>query len=166
MSAVVRILARRLAPTGPSTIDGWSAAFSTPEPATQGVAETISADVAERFATRTDPWGAAWAPLSPVTIEIRARRGTRDGAGLVGARFVRILDGGRRAAVGLASSVARWQQFGNPANKVFGRGAGPLPARPILPITPGGVEAPDDLLARVKQAFRAGIRAALSARRA
>jgi hypothetical protein len=155
MPVVVRIRAR--APNAPTALDAWSSALSNPEPAMQAVGEVLSADIGERFVARSDPWGSPWAALSPTTLEIRARRGGPMGV-LERTRFVRIIDAGRRAAIGLASKVARVQHFGNPANRVFGRGPGPIPARPIIP---SGREMPETLLAEVRAAFRAGFRAVL-----
>lgn len=141
--------------------DAWIEAVQGPRDAMEAVSEVVESDVAERFRSETDPWGGPWAPLSPATLELYRRRGKsaqRDR--LRNSRFARVVDGGRRAVVGLRSKVSRWFHEGNPANKMFGRPA-PRPARPVLPLRDGDHDLPPKLREDVMRAFREGIRRAV-----
>lgn len=138
----------------------WGKALSAPEPGLEAVAQVIGDQVDAAFAERVDPWGNAWAPLSPATIEIRAQRGDRDGS-LRRTKYARVLDGGRRAVVGLAASFARAFGGGAPGNKAFGRGSAPIPARPVLPLKGGRVDPPPAVRAEMRAQFWAAMRRAL-----
>lgn len=93
----------------------------------------------ERFRSQTAPDGAAWAPLRPATLGLRARRGSF-GVGVLfdsGAMFRSIKSDAPaewEATVEVGGeSFARVHQFGNPANRMFGRALAPIPARPFIP---------------------------------
>lgn len=143
-----------------ASIEEWSKAISAPEPGMEAIAEVIGAQVDASFASRTDPWGNAWAPLSPTTIEIRAQRGDRGGS-LRRTKYARVLDGGRRAVVGLAASFARAFGSGAPLNKAFGRGSAPIPARPVLPLRGRRVEPPPEVRAEMRARFWEAMRRVL-----
>lgn len=67
---------------------------------------------------------------------------------------------GRRVRVsagGPAARYARAQQFGNPANRIFGKWPAPIPARPYMPIRNGRVDLPAELRAEVVEMVRTGI---------
>jgi phage virion morphogenesis protein len=129
---------------GGSDADAWSQALSDPSPALAAVGEVLREDVEQRFQSQTDPWGAAWAPHSPVTIALRAARG-RAGRILLDTRvlansvFARV-ESARRVVVGIAAPYARVHQFGNPANRLFGGPRAPIPPRPMLPLRNGRVD--------------------------
>lgn len=123
----------------------------------------IAEKTAESMAARRDPWGAFFAPLSPTTIKLYAQ-GVEDGARL--ATAFRVLRGERRKVVlrvsGSARRYAYVQQFGNPFNRVFGEGLGPIPARPPLPIRDGGgVDLPREMAEAVHEAVKRGVRRAV-----
>ena len=141
-------------------LDTWAAALAAPEDAVRAVGEVVEAHVAERIASRTSPWGDAWAPQSPATIEINRRRGRRDDS-LSRTRFVQVLDGGKRVVVGFTARFARAFHGGAPNNKAFGRGSAPIPARPVLPLRGRTHDLPPTLREEVKAAFVAGMRRAL-----
>lgn len=96
----------------------------------------------ERFRSQTAPDGAAWAPLRPATLGLRARRGSF-GVGVLfdsGAMFRSIRSDApaeweATVEVGADGSFARVHQFGNPTNRMFGRALAPIPARPFVPQT-------------------------------
>src|SRR5688500_18970028 len=123
--------------SGPGA-EGWAAAFADPSDAMRAIGEAMLENVEQRFQTETDPWGAAWAPHSPVTIALRAARGRlgkilQDTRNLANSKYARVIDGGRKVLVGLGASYAHVQHFGNPNNKMFGKAKAPIPARAILP---------------------------------
>lgn len=142
--------------------DAWIDAIQGPRDAMEAVSEIVESDVGERFRTETDPWGGAWAPLSPATLDLYRRRGKRASRDrLTNSRFSRVVDGGRRAVVGLRSKVSRWFHEGNPSARIFGKSPAPRPARPILPIRDGSHDIPPALREDVMRAFREGIRRAV-----
>ncbi len=142
--------------------DAWIEAIRGPREAMDAVAEVVANDVSERFNTETSPWGDPWPALRPATIAIYERRQKAGGRRrLERSRFARVVDGGRRAVIGLRSKVARWFQFGNPANRMFGRPA-PRPPREVLPVREDGShDLPGPLRAEVMEAFREGFRRAI-----
>lgn len=152
-----------------STVDSgilaWTEAIEDPRPALQSIRVLIRADIAERFDSETDPWGASWMATSITTLEIRLARGQSPQA----RRFTpssRSTDGGRGIAIGFGSNPhARRFHFGNPANRVFGRGHGPIPPRPILPLRGDALDMPDALRAEIMEAFQDEIREAVRQRR-
>lgn len=81
--------------------------------------------------------GHFWRNLSPVTLHLRRRKGSSS--------TLKLIDTGRLFASTKASVSARgveWtndapgaadQNFGNPENRIFGKSAAPIPARPFMP---------------------------------
>lgn len=98
--------------------------------------------VALTFDAAADPWGSAWAALSPVTIDRRRKGSSKplNDLGLLRASVEsRADDSGVEISVGRADRPAGPHQFGNPSNRMFGRALAPLPARPMLPLDESGV---------------------------
>lgn len=124
------------------------------------IGQAMDEHVHERFRTETDPWGNAWPDPSPVTIELRERRGLPPPA-LERRRFARVVDSGRRVLVGLRSTVARIRHFGAPNNRMFDGAPAPIPPRPTLPLRDGRVDLPTRLRDELMQRFRESIRGAV-----
>lgn len=149
-----------------SALDAWSAALADPSPALKAIGEAAREEVEQRFQTETDPWGAPWAPLSPVTIMLRAKAGqlgkilqrTRN---LANSAFWRLDETGKRVVVSLAAPYAPVQHFGNPNNKLFGKVKAPIPARPILPLRDGRIDLPAALREELVETFKDAMRLAL-----
>lgn len=149
-----------------SAVDAWTQALSDPSPALKAVGEMLREDVEMRFQTESDPWGNAWAPLSPVTVALRAKAGqlgkilqrTRN---LANSAFWRLDDTKRRVVVSLSAPYARVQHFGNPSNKLFGKTPAPIPARPILPLRGGRVDLAAEMRTELLETFKDSIRLAL-----
>lgn len=91
------------------------------------------------FRNESDPFGTAWAPHRPVTLQLRERRG-RTGVSVLfdtGKLFNTIRSESDATSVTLMiggpGSWAGVHQSGNPNNRMFGRARAPIPARPMLP---------------------------------
>ena len=156
----------RVTAKGGSDADAWSAALNDTSPALAAVGEVLREDIEQRFQTQTDPWGAPWGPHSPVTVKLRARRG-RSGKIL---QITRVLansvwtriESGKRVVVGMAAPYAKVHQFGNPNNRLFGKGPrAPIPARPMLPLRNGKVDLGAALREEVVGTFKDALRLAL-----
>jgi phage virion morphogenesis protein len=101
----------------------------------------VMEDIGRALGNRTEDAfqaeGPGWPALSPVTARLRGSDHPilQDTGGLAES----ITHGGDRnsAWVGASKGYAAVHQFGNPANKLFGRAAAPIPARPFLPIADG-----------------------------
>lgn len=155
-----------------SKVDAWKLAMEAG--AREGVgrgAQTLLEYTEFLMAAHEDPWGASWAPLSEVTVRLEEE----DASNTANTSFSRIgsfrvfeYDHKVKADVIVRRkdrSVAGILNFGNPENKVFGRGAGPIPARSFLPITQGGeLNMPEPLRQRligiVRQALQETLRRA------
>lgn len=128
----------------------------------QSIGEVIRRHVQERFASRTDPWGGAWAPLSPTTIAIAQKRGKpTGGAGIAGAFKAELV--GKVLHIELGSQVAAAFQNGAPSTFVFGRKRTTRPARPILPLRNGVLDMPEAWKEEIKAAFREALRRTMGA---
>ena len=144
--------------TAEAGIVAWQEALEDPRDALERIRVIMAEHIAERFQSQSDPWGTLWAPWSPTTVAIRVHRGKDLVRGPFGAR-ARVTDGGRDLVIGFGRNpIPRYFHFGNPSNKVFGKGDGPIPARPLLPITEAGVVLPSELHDAVMKAFSEGIR--------
>lgn len=154
----------RLVTSSDGGIVAWTETMEDPRDALEGIREIMADNIADRFASQSSPWGAQWAPWSPVTVSIRVYRGkdlTRAAFGPAG----RVKDGGQAITIGFGSNpMPRYFHLGNAANLVFGKGVGPIPARPILPLTSSGVELPDPLRNQIMEAFSEGVREGLRRR--
>lgn len=122
-------------------------AAADPADALDAIGFDISQRVDLTFGAQQDPWNRAWAPLSPVTLALRRKGGKgaqilRD-TGRLGDSITHNVVGDE-VRVGSNVQYARAQQLGNPANKMFGKGSAPIPARPFLPIRDGRAELPPD----------------------
>lgn len=142
----------------------WSAALEKGiDVGLQKVAENIRDVARSALNTATDPWGAAFAPPSPMTIRLRA---------------IEIEDTGRLAdsLMTIKRSTRKWtvmprgkkyiaghlMQFGSESKQVFDNArAVTQPPRPFLPIRGDTAELPADLEATVSQVVRQGISEAL-----
>lgn len=118
------------------------------------------------FEREVDPWGAAWAPLAQVTINERNRLGQ---AGKILQRSGVL----RRSLAGYpvtpTSGVTRARVAPGGPSAVYAAvhqfGGEHTPARPYLPIRPGGiVELPRELHEELVAMALASIRAAIRAR--
>lgn len=99
--------------------------------------EVLHEELMQRFETQSDPQGRPWAPLSEKTLEARAR------AGKIGTKILivtamlrnsyqpRVQRERRRVSIGPGGPAAVYA-----ATHQFGRGR--IPARPMLPVGPGG----------------------------
>lgn len=166
MTLAVRITARSSGPD--ATLNAWSQALASPGPALEAVGEVFIDHLEERFQSETDPYGAGWAPLSPVTIRLRAAAGKlgkilqRDRI-LANSKFARLVDA-TTLVVGLATPYAKAMHFGNPRNRMFGKALAPIPPRPLLPNSAKGL--PRALRDEIIETFRDAIREVVARRRA
>lgn len=158
----VNVTLRRKSGTGQSLVDKWGAALRMPEDAVERIGNVIERSVRENFNERRDPWGQPWAPISPVTRALSRKLGDGTESTLAATIFRRVTDAGKRVVVGLASPAARIRQTGRPNNMIFGRAAAPIPARPVLPLRGSTVDLPNELLERVREALRRGLRSAVT----
>ena len=124
--------------------------------------------VRNTFRTQSDPWGAQWASLSPITVQGRTARDSSSDAILfdTGALFGSIdrasTESSLTIELGGGEIWAGPHQYGNPANKFFGSVA-PIPARPFLPIRPSGdVDIPEDWWDSILKPFDALLAKALA----
>ena len=120
-------------------------AASDPSDALDAIGFDFSQRADLTFDAQADPWNRSWAPLSPVTLALR-----RGGGGQI------LRDTGRQSQsithevlgsevrVGSNVQYARAQQLGNSSNKMYGKGAAPIPARAFLPIRDGRADLPPD----------------------
>lgn len=107
-------------------------------PAMDAIGFAISQRVASTFDDQSAPNGAAWTPLSPVTLALRRRKRAAGGEQILrdtGALANSITHESSRNSVDVGTNrvYAAAQQFGNPANRIFGKASAPIPARPFLP---------------------------------
>jgi hypothetical protein len=113
---------------------------------------------------RADPWGAAFAPPSPLTLKLRATMGAEVGV-ISGALILR-----RKSPRNVVVTVARaardaaWLMQHGTANKQVFDNANPgtQPARPFLPMRDGVVDLPPEMAAAIHEVMQAGIQRALS----
>lgn len=103
--------------------------------------------VEQGFQNQRDPYGNAWEPLKDSTLRLRQRKG------IFGSQ---ILSETGEMAQSLEVEVsnkeirmtmddpAEIHQYGNPTNRMFGKGIAPIPQRKIFPIQGGQVELPAD----------------------
>lgn len=140
-------------------VDGLIEALGQPQPALEALGEVWLENIEQRFQTQTDPWGGAWEPHTAVTVELQAARGRlgkilQQTRVLANSKYARVVDG-HKLLVGFGDSLkARVHQFGNPANRMFGRAKAPIPARPMLPLRAGRLELPADLREELIETFR------------
>jgi phage gpG-like protein len=157
-------------------IDAWAAAFARSDDWLKALGELLREDVEQRFQTQTDPWGAAWAPHSAVTVALRNREG-KPGRILIKDRYLANSFSYRierlphpRVIISSGGPSARYaaaQQFGNPNNKMFGRGRAPIPPRAMLPLRPSGkLDMPPRLLTEIRAELEAAIKIAMERFRA
>jgi len=157
----VSVEARTVSPSG-SGILSWTEVIEDPREPLSAIRVLVDENIAKRFSSRTDPWGGSWAPPSITTIEIRLARGQDPIADVRFPNSSRFTRGGRSLNIGFGrNQIPRFFAEGNPANRVFGKAAGPVPARPVLPITASGVQLPTAFRAEIMDAFRDQIREAV-----
>jgi phage gpG-like protein len=136
------------------------------QPVLRRVAEVGAQLTRERFRSETDPFGAAWLPLSPVTLGLRARRGSAsvgklfDSGQLFGSIRSEADEDEARVIVGGPGMYARVQQQGNPDNRMFGGALAPIPARPFIP---EGSDLPGDYIPALLRPLEVAIERALEA---
>lgn len=152
----------RLISKGPGLL-AWTEEIEDPRVPLEHVRQVVMDHIEERFATRSSPWGAEWAPITITTLEIRIQRGQGPPRVRFGAR-ARVADGGQAIAIGFGSNNVPEYLHRGGAHMVFGRPGRPMPARPILPLTAAGVALPDALREEVMDAFRDGVREGLRRR--
>jgi phage virion morphogenesis protein len=127
------------------------------------IGEVLHEEVSQRFETQTDPQGRPWTPLSEKTLIARARKtaGTKIlivTAMLKNSFAPRVQRDQRRVSIhagGPAAAYAATHQFGR----------GNIPARPMLPVGPGGPPSAA-LVAEVRATIAESVRAALARYRA
>lgn len=122
------------------------------------VAEDITERVRLGFTDGRDPWGGAWAPLSPVTLA-RRRGGGVGAQPLLDRGLLRNSISSRTdetsAAVGTTDVRAPTHQFGARRGAYRQRPTvpwGDIPARPFFPIRPDGtVDLPPEWAADIRE---------------
>jgi hypothetical protein len=148
-----------------ANVDGWGAAF---ERGVDDGMDEAGAHVREAavvaLATRTDPWGQAFAPITPTTLKLYATIG--DDPSSLATSFDLKRDSKRSFKIrtrGKARAYAAIQQFGNPHNYLFNNSEpSPIPPRPPLPMRIGGVvDLPPEMRERVLSMIRGAIQGAL-----
>ncbi len=133
-------------------------------PAMTDIGQALVTTTDLTFRGQHDPWGNPWQPLSPVTLA--RRRGSsahilRDTGRL--ANSLHFVADAHSVAVGTDVIYAATHQFGNPANRMFGRASAPIPARPFLPIRASGqVDLPPDLQADILDILNRHLQQALA----
>ena len=137
-----------------AALNALAARVGNQRPFLQAIGDDIMERAKQRFETGTDPAGRRWAPNARATIDafIAARGGfgkrgiNKKGQGLAMGKKPLIAGGylrrqfhvrtdGRGVTIGNSMAYAAIQQFGGKAGK--GRKV-TIPARPFLPVTPGG----------------------------
>lgn len=134
-------------------VDPWIGALEKPDEWLEPVSAVIEEDIAERWSTRTDPWGSMWEPVSETTLLLRAKGG-RASDGYRGATGWEVREGGRRIVVwpaGAAAWKSRFAQWGAPDNRMFGGAFAPIPPRAFLPLR--GIARSADFSKRLKDAI-------------
>lgn len=110
-------------------------------PALEDVGEEIQDSILDAFRRQRSPYGAFWNRLSPVTLA-RRRGGGKGARKLLDTGRLRnsftVRATSRGVTVGTNVVYARTHQFGNPRNRMFGKGPAPIPARPFMMVTPDG----------------------------
>jgi phage gpG-like protein len=160
----VNVTLRRSSGAGRDLVEKWGRALRMPADAVERIGQVVEDSVKASFETRRDPWGAPWQPVSPVTEALSRKLGSGTEATLAAKIFRRVTSAGKRVVVGLASPAARVRQSGRANNRIFGKAAAPIPARPVLPVRGRKVELPDALNARMREALSTAIRAAVGSR--
>lgn len=95
--------------------------------------ETLD-QIDDSFNTQASPFGRRWAPHALTTVRIHGSHRLLQLSGRLRARIRASVDR-EGLTIEVKSPYAGVHQWGNPSNKVFGRGRGPIPARPFMPIT-------------------------------
>lgn len=159
--------ATKITPRDDGGVDQWGPAIETGiGKGLRQAAGVVRDEAQSSLASNADPWGAAFAPLSPVTLRLYATMG--DPRGSIGPTLRATYDeAGKRGVVrpsGRGQRFAFFKQFGSPNNRMFdNENLAPIPARPFLPIRDGGaVDLPPETAAAVHAALRDGIAAALA----
>lgn len=124
-----------------ATLNRLLRSVSDQRPLFESIGFAFSNIVRGRFDTTRDPWGQPWAPLSLTTIQ-RRRQGSSQplsDKGMLRSSVEYIATSQQlEINVGRDDRPASPHQFGNPSNRMFGRGEAPIPARAMLPIRVGG----------------------------
>jgi phage gpG-like protein len=124
-------------------------------------AQNVQTRIALSFRGSSDPWGGAWQPLKAITIA-RRRRGSSKPLVDTGelSRTATVRPRGPievEVSVGRSDRPASIHQFGGRAGR---RLAATIPARPMLPIRPGGdVDLPPTWMADLTALVRAHLKA-------
>lgn len=128
----------------------------------QAATEAVRDDAKAALAARVDPWGAAFAPPSPLTLKLRAAE-TEVGASIDSAFVVRKAPRKFTLTVqGRSYAKAHVMQFGSVAKQVFDNARTVVqPGRPFLPLRGETVDVPADLLATMEAVMARGVEMAL-----
>ncbi|MGE0400839.1 MAG: hypothetical protein AB7T06_29280 [Kofleriaceae bacterium] len=105
------------------------------------IGDEVNRFVRDRYRTRTDPWGNAWAP--PLEDTLRRREGLPNIQAIARLVYVRFEEAGRRVVVGARHRAARFLSDGVPGKH--------LPARKALPIVNGEFRPPAPLLRKIRR---------------
>jgi phage gpG-like protein len=144
------------------TVDRWGPAIQTgAQRGIQQAAGVVRDEAVASLERNADPWGAAFAPLSPTTLKLYATEGDPRGA-ISGSLRAQLDPDGKRGVVrptGRARRFAGFKQYGSPNNRMFDNAnPAPVPARPFLPIRDSGVvDLPPAVSERVLAAIREGL---------
>lgn len=146
-------------------VDRWGPAIEKgTEDGLDEAVEVLRRDAQQSLAANSDPWGGAFEPLSPVTLRLYATM-PESRASISGTlRSFRDPKRLKLTYTGKNYPVAYVKQFGNPNNRVFDEGLGPIPSRKFLPVrSPGAV--PDlsmDVKIQIVALLRRGITQAIA----
>lgn len=98
------------------------------------------------FDKQMTPWGSRWKKLRPSTLRWRKQKGYAPGPALKASGYlrssIRPTSGRAGFTVDANAPYADIQQEGNAANRMYGRGHAPIPARPFMPVKRGSVNLP------------------------
>jgi len=119
-------------------------------PALDAIGQLIASSVRGNIASGTDYTGSPFVGLSETTLDRRRKAGKdakplRDTGRLMNSITHRV--NGDSVAVFTDVVYAAAQQFGNPGNRMFGKAAAPIPARPFFPIRAGHADLQPDVIA-------------------
>lgn len=147
--------------------DAWAPALEKGiEEGVEKVAEQVRDVAANAIRTRTDPWGAAFAPPSPLTIKLRAR--LVEDIGSLADAFILRKRSSRKVTLlmrGKQYPAGHVMQFGSESKHVFDNAnTVSQPARPFLPIRGEEVDVPEELTETLTQVLNQSVSDALDNR--
>lgn len=150
-------------PSVVSEVDWWGDAVESGiESGVRDGAAVVQEAATQALQTRVDPWGTAFAPLSPTTIKLYASEGAMRSYASLGSSLVLRRTDPQRVAVrvtGKPRAYAFRQQFGDDRAQMFNNEKPVrIPARPALPMrAPTVVDVPEAMSRAILAAIRKGV---------